>query len=1110
MQKNFRFLKGISLVFALVLLVGCSVLLAQNVKASADTVVFYVSDAGDNTLGVDEATAFTSLDSALQKAKSMNLPKGTTVKLLVVGRVTSTTQTVDPTVPLDAEGNRLPILVTSAGGEKADIYLAHFNEGATSSSQYATFSNELYFKDIDITVKVFEERVAFAETADRWCQRNLYFNGFNVTFDNCRVAPERKGDDVPDIIMGLDYSTNNATRVMDKTVTLKNGPYTAAAVFMHQFRVPNFKLTVNLENASFGSVHVCPMTSTATTPDMKKFTVNIGKDVTISNLYITRQGHIDIEEGLTVNYYDGCTIGNVSGTSASDDSGSGFNAPVTHNIYGGNITNFTASPARGIVKQPVVVNMSGGTIGTYYGGGVAAVNDMVSLVNNISGGEITNFYGGPQSKGHIATLTNNITGGTFGTCFMGGKSGNVDTLVNNVPAGTFGTIYGGPEAGYVGSLTNNFSDLSLNYIYGGPKGSGSSDGADEIINNFTNVAVAKELYGAMYAGIVGNVINNFNNVTVGGSFYGGGYNKNSSSDITGTITNNINGISVTNFYIGGVRECKMSGKVINNVYDASLLKNPFYGGGRNCGTNAIGGIENNIYGGTFAVGFYGGNYETGNVSGNIVNRIYGGNFTNVFYGGHRASGSDGETNGNVDGNIINEFYGGVFTKNVFAGSRDTAGLVKGNISTKLAGGSFRGETFNALCAKPEKLLGNATLSIAPSADADYLTILSVIASAKNLTTTISGGDRPLLIGATTAIAANSFAGTAKLLVSQTENWNEDEVYLSFENEVATDMISAINGSASVNGSGVFYGYTLLGSAETASVPAAPGLATMVSFQLEDALGVRFWVAKSDVAAYIEATGKWSYSVSFQGKKVASAVYSSVASIPADCIKTDDNGVEYVTFFAGLGIPASNFGDDITIVLGDVNTTTYTVFDLLAIGAESATLEGDTKLATLLQSIHNYGIEAYNYFNGASENREYAVPVNGTYETLPSVTKDARGYEFVSTSLSLDEKLAMNFYMKAIGEVNFTATAKGSGKQLSADKILVQKVASDMYVVTLKLDAKEMNEVYVLTASDALGTVATCTNSIAYSCTQYAKAGVAAEVAETILAYLESVQAYFVA
>ena len=215
MQKNFRFLKAISLVFALVLLVGCGLLSGQNVEASADTVVFYVSDSGDNTEGIDEATAFTSINEALKKAADMKLPKGTTVKLLVADRVTVTTQTVDSTVPLDAEGNRLPVHITSVGGEKADIYLAYFDPTASSSTQYAIFNNDIYFKDIDVTVKIFEERVGFAETGARWCQKNVYYNGHKVTLDNCRVAPERgdtsaEDNDVPDIIMGLDYSTNNA------------------------------------------------------------------------------------------------------------------------------------------------------------------------------------------------------------------------------------------------------------------------------------------------------------------------------------------------------------------------------------------------------------------------------------------------------------------------------------------------------------------------------------------------------------------------------------------------------------------------------------------------------------------------------------------------------------------------------------------------------------------------------------------------------------------------------------------------------------------------------------------------------------------------------------
>jgi hypothetical protein len=110
---------------------------------------------------------------------------------------------------------------------------------------------------------------------------------------------------------------------------------------------------------------------------------------------------------------------------------------------------------------------------------------------------------------------------------------------------------------------------------------------------------------------------------------------------------------------------------------------------------------------------------------------------------------------------------------------------------------------------------------------------------------------------------------------------------------------------------------------------------------------------------------------------------------------------------------------------------------------------------------------------------------------------------------LDEKIAMNFYADFISDVTFKAVVEGTNEELDPSKIIVKKVeGADGYntIITLKLDADEMNKAYVLSAMIGDEVVATCTNSIAYSCALYHQAGVQVELIDSILAYLEAIKA----
>ena len=1109
MFKNSKLLKGITLVFALVLLIGCGVVLSNVAAASPRTVVMYVGDPGDNTSGLNESTALHSLDAAIQKANEMKLPSGSELKLIVVDRLTITTKGCDSTLAFDASGFRLPITITSLEttneDQFSDLYLAYFDGSATSGNQSAVFYNDITFKDVGITVKVQQDRVGFVATAKRWMQKNLHFIGNITTFDHCVIKPERTGDDVDSVICYADYSTNNAYIEYDKVVNIKNGDYTTAAWFLHNYRVPYETLTVNMENATFGSLHVAPMTSTATTQDLKKFTVNLGAGTTVTNLYMSRQGHIDIPEGITINYYDGCNVvTQVACTSASDDSGAAMASDVTHNVYGGNITLLIAG-SRGPSKGNVTLNMYGGTIGTYYGGGNYATSKVTGVVtNNIYGGTIGTFYGGGHGGCAVTKVINNVTGGEITAKYCGGgRDVNVsESVVNNVSdIAIKGSYFGGGEDVTIGSVVNNLKNVSITKEFYGGSSTGTITGIE---NNLENVKLAAEFYGGSTSNAtIGTIVNNISgDHENGGRYYGA--NCTATADVTGSVTNNIfsGHFKGAGNYLGN-RKGNMTGSIINNI-SGGVFDNTVFGGIRGEGVESLaqGDIITTITGGEFKADFCNGNAEATDTSqrrGNMTATITGGVIHGSFYGGHNDA-------SRLYGNITNTMTGGIIYGD-FVGGNKADGTIRGSVNTTLNGGTIYG-TVNGVNGV-EGVGGDSYLHIQPKSDAQSLILYGVIPTNSKLKTYFYGGEAPLLIGS--AFNANSvnFSTDESLTVSQIENWVPDHTYVQLKFAGNGNRLVPLNGNSNVTGSGAFDGLILKGSAMPAgSTEVAPGLTTMVSFHVSDSLGVRFWVEKTAVEAYLQAKGNWSYSVTLLGNEVANASITSIDQIPAADIRKDKNDVEYVTFTAGISVPASQFNEEITVVLGGVNSTSHTVFKLLENGVDQYEAANMPAYAQLLKTVHNYGTQAFRVFGDGEGMNQYTAPYTGTYTTVPTFTK-IRGYRFKDISLSLDEKIAMNFYADFNTDVTFKAVVEGTNEELDPSKIVVKKVeGADGYntIVTLKLDADEINNVYVLSAMIGDEVVATCTNSIAYSCALYQQEGIHVELIDSILAYLEAVKA----
>ena len=87
MFKNSKMLKGMFLALAFVLVLGAGVLLNLNANAEGNTVVYYVSDSGNNTTGKDAATAFHTFTAVTEEANKLNLAPGTELKIVVVDQV---------------------------------------------------------------------------------------------------------------------------------------------------------------------------------------------------------------------------------------------------------------------------------------------------------------------------------------------------------------------------------------------------------------------------------------------------------------------------------------------------------------------------------------------------------------------------------------------------------------------------------------------------------------------------------------------------------------------------------------------------------------------------------------------------------------------------------------------------------------------------------------------------------------------------------------------------------------------------------------------------------------------------------------------------------------
>ncbi|MBR2615197.1 MAG: hypothetical protein IKC69_00785 [Clostridia bacterium] len=1091
MLKNSKTLKGITLVFALVMLLSCGILLTSASGAESNKIVLFVSDHGDNSTGKDEASAFTTFNAAIAASNAMKPEPGTELVLIVADTVTVTTQQVDSTIARDSEGNRMRVTVTSLNGANEDdfssIILAYHNTSGDSKSRYASFYNDLNFLNIEIKIRVFETRVSNSPTGKRFHAKDINFLGVHTTFDHCLLGPEEDVPDMDYIYTYFDYGGNNPNVYMDKVVDYKNGSRFNSVFCIHYYRVRNIGLTVNFENVNLGTVHVNRTANTETIDDLKYMVLNIGNGTTIGNLYlVSSDGDHGFTEGMTVNYYPGCSVtGLVSGTSNTKGI---IRGGITHNVYGGTFAGRFVSGTNGTVYGDITNNVYGGTFNYFAGGGGnnASAKTAVhgTVTNNIYGGVFNAAFNGAGSnvsegssyKATYEKVVNNIKGGTFNSTFIGGSDGpgSIESIENNVEGVDFaGVYYGGSINGCtIGDVVNNLKDVSIGAEYY----AGNQKNGD--ITNLTNNIVGDCKFNAR-------------------AYFGSFGNGSDTCDVTGKLENNIyGGTFASTAYGAGRTNVAVTGDVVTNIYGGTF-NGTFAGGCRNpAETSYVSSITNNIYGGTFAAHFAGGQSESGIVDGKITNNVYGGTFEKNFYGGNYIS------DHGVKGEINTYVRGGTF-KGVFAAANGEASEVEGMVNVYLFGGTFH-DKVSCMNADETDISANVSLSLGAISETSVLKVLGPVV--KGSATLIPSGNA-IIIGSATELAFTGIGGSGSVLFSQTEDWVDGKVYATANSSIAADRIKVLNASSEIAGSGLFDGVTLIGTT-AAATDTAPSLSGLVSFHLNEDLGVRFWIKKDEITNYIAKNGSWSYTVSFAGEKIADVTFTSADQLPAADIRTAA-GVEYFTFQAGLGISATSFDEEIEIVLDRVNSTVYTVYELLENGAANTEAAGQTELSNLLKSIHNYAVEASNAFENKSDVRKYQeIGYSGTYQSTADSNK-TYGYSFYGYTLSLEGQVSLNFYFQAANDVDFQVKVAGTNVVLDSSKITVKKITDNEnynYVVSVKLTVPEMVDDYTVSAVSGSSVKASCTYGVTRACAAYIEGNYGfAGVADALLAYVEASQ-----
>ncbi len=1136
MLKNSKLLKGITLALALVFVLGAGVFLKLQADAQSKVIVRYVSDAGDNTTGLDEASAYTTIANATAALAKTEIAPGTEVRFIVVNRVSVPAKAIDVTVLKDTSGQMVPVTITSQHTDDpdnfADIHLCYPGTSTSPSggSRSANVVNNVTFKDVRLVAKVndfYTDNKDTGNVKDLYRIVGFYSAGTHVVFDQCIFTT-----DLPDQITGYDvwsvYNSTSSAAEGSTSITFKNGDYTNLTVYVADTVAPQWDFGITTENAVMGPVYLLSATETKTTNNALSVKAEFNNSELLDFLPC-RNGNFGAANGVEVTFNDTIIQGwqkKIDGKNAKTTAT--LNLDIIYNFNGNtqvNQTSYTAGSGT-TVNGNITSNVNGARFNSsYYLGAASTINGNVT--HNITNGYFASMFCGANYTGTVyGDVVVNVAGGTFADCYFGSGANAADqhikgTITNNISGGTFsGQWYGGGGNGTFCDVVNNISGGQFRNHFiggGGRKGKNTPVQAGTIINNISGGEIGaikinkgkqdtetnRGIYLGNYDGNSTAVINNISGGKFRATTYAGTFNG-----VAGSITTYISGDAEFVGYT--TSELQSMGATTSVVATAAY----FYGASACADTSPI---QNNVSGGVFHGQFIGGNSDK--VVGNITNNISGGHFLGAsmsggpfcsFLGGGYANASDAAS-------ITNHISGGTFEGNVYLGGRNTANKraatdPKLPVNSVISGGIFNGERI--LLAMEQDLAAShasARLAIKPDDSSNPLYFgcynkgLEKKINNKYYTfdhkITYHGGEKPILIKNNTVLAGDELIGGIHLV--QTASWTNNHAYLTIHSEIDESQVRFSSANDGVNGTAkITVGAQSKLTGANGTALKAPSLYG-ISFTADYNLRVNFFAPESEVEAYFAEMGNLYYSISVGGKTVFASTVTDLSQLDVE------NG--FVKFSGNFGVPATKYGEKIAFSIAG-NVSEYTVYELLEIGIQN--VQDNDALVDLLKAIYNFGVESETLAAGSTTAGTYfdSITYTGTYNGAASTQSKADGYRFVASGLTLGEEVSLNFYLDLPAGVNLSDlefTANSAGASLAASRVSVKQVVGASYdaVVSLKLPINRMDEVYTLTVASGDTELATCTNSVLYSCAGYiAQDNGYADVAASLLAYIEKAEA----
>ncbi len=851
--------------------------------------------------------------------------------------------------------------------------------------------------------------------------------------------------------------------------------------------------------------------------------VNSLKNCTVKTLYYGGSGgSAATVVGSVTNIMEGTTT--TAGTCVMGAGAQG------HNIDG-DITNYFKDTTLGAVtycgstKGTVAGNINTTFIGgsqknTFYGGNSAGGTVEGNITNIFDSVEFVKGVGAGNLKGTLkgdvsTTFTNCTTGSNINACvsadatFGGGAiklTINGGTYTGNINANTADakmrsvdvTINGGTFNGSIALLSNSGIEMVVeedvrftvtsavfnpptsgdkHFRIFRPYSTGSFTVKGDVVATFDTTGDPSN-----------KIVSGFGNFEVSMGF--------SNCNFEGETILNVDGGSNSAIEFTGLTGAMSTKTAINNVKNCKLGA---YRGGRDNASTPAGSTVNNFEN-VVITDFYSGASTNNTALSVIYNGTVTNNLKNVSVGGVYFGGA-ADTKASSMVNIVNNITDCSFGSTFYGGGD---GEITGSIITNIYGAEFKG----AVKASYTTPVGQEVqLNLNPTAAPIKFTG-TVAAAAATEKVSLKGAEYPIHLTSAASLTLDSYDGAAQKFV-QDEAWTVDQTYVTFPAGSELKNVITFNGGESVTGIGVVDGLVIRGAQGVVGSVTAPELKS-ASFHLADALGVRFWLDKAEIASYIEAYGSWGYSVDFMGNQIQSKTYTSVDQFAEEDLR--ENGA-YVTFPVDLEFTSTMYGETITVALSGGVSSDYTVYSILDMGI-SYYETSDPEFALLMKAIYNYGAEAYNVLKNGNVDVKYAsqVPAPQQYTGSASANGSA-GYNFYGTGISLAEKVTLNYYLKlddiaSLANLSFAASsAKGA---LSAEAIRVEEVngvAEYNVLVSLELTVPQMAETYTLTVQAGGATVASCTNSVIYSCMAYINPQgtptIYAPVAKALLSFIEA-------